>query len=346
MPSILVMTFDTATGIRTGRLVGTTLIEDNAITSAKLGSGIIGPIHFAPFTSGYVVLGQGTATPVYAAVPAGTPADESITSAKLASGAVIGDRIAYAGIFSGRLASGGVGTPELLGNAIITSSKIATNVIATPHILNQGILSASFGANVIATPHIANQGLLSSVFGAGAIGGAHVANQGLLSANFAAGVIGHSLVTDYGIVSGKIASGAVTENELVSGISIDIAETSIEPGYRAKANISGLACVYVAAVSGNYVDTALAISGYMPAIGITLVPIASGQLGSIIYAGRAAGPTSVISGQYRKQVYVGTSGQLAVTPPSTSGYCQQIMGVVKDDDEVMLFPEPGYIEIT
>lgn len=344
--SILVVTFDTATGLRTGRLIGSTLLEAAAVVSGKIGSGIIGAIHFAPFTSGYVVLGQGAGvTPVYGFPPAGVPGDETITSAKLTSGAVIGDRIAYAGIFSGRLASGAVGTAELLGDQIVASAKIAANVIATPHIANQGLLSSVFGANVIATPHITNQGILSASFGAGAIGGAHVANQGLISANFATGVIGHALVTDYGIISGKVASGAITEQGLASGISIDIAETSIEPGYRAKQGISGLACVYIAAMSGNYVDTALAISGYMPAIGITLAPIASGQLGNIIYAGRAAAPSSVVSGQYRKQVFVGASGQLTLTPPSATGNCQQIIGVVKDDDEVMLFPEPGYIEI-
>lgn len=40
--SELVVTFDTATGIRKGRLIGTTLIEDKAVTSAKLAEAGIG----------------------------------------------------------------------------------------------------------------------------------------------------------------------------------------------------------------------------------------------------------------------------------------------------------------
>lgn len=319
MASILVVTFDSATGIRTGRLIGSTLLEDNAVTSGKIAANAIWTAHITDLA----VTSAKLAATLIASIEAGV-ADGGVTSAKIASGAVGGVHIA---------------------DAAITSSDIAINTIDTTHILNQGILSASYGANIIAAPHIANQGLLSANYGAAAIAGAHIANQGLTSSTYGAGSVGGTHIADLGITSGKYAAQSITEGVLVSGISIDIAEMNIEPGYRAKAEISGLACVYVANISGNYVDTALAISGYMPAIGITLAAIASGQLGSIIYAGRADAPTSVVSGQYRKQVYVGTSGQLAVTPPSATGNCQQIMGVVKDDDEVMLFPEPSYIEI-
>ena len=46
--------------------------------------------------------------------------------------------------------------------------------MATPHLANQGILSASIGANVLGTPHIANQGLLSASYGAAAVGTPHL----------------------------------------------------------------------------------------------------------------------------------------------------------------------------
>lgn len=269
--SILVVTFDTATGIRTGRLIGSALLEDGAVLSGKIGSG-------------QVASGNLTAA-LIASIEAGV-ADEGVTSAKLASGAVIGDRIADAGIFSGKLASGSVGPWSVLGNAIIISSKIAS------------------------------------------------------------GIIGDTLLKDFGLLSGKYASGSITEQALVSGISIDVAETTKEPGYRAAVIMSAYDPVYVAAVSGNYVGIAIALSGTMPAIGIAGANIASGSLGDINYGGRAPALASVVSGQYGRPVFVGASGTgLTMTPPSTSGYCQQIMGAVKDDDEIFLFPEPGYIEI-
>jgi len=303
--SILVVTFDTSTGIRTGRLVGSALLEDNAVVSGKLGSGIIGPIHFAPFSSGMVVIGQDAGViPVYGYPPAGVPGDESITSAKLASGAVIGDRVADVGIFSGKIAVGTIGGDRLL-NAIITSAKLAS----------------------------------------GAVGGVLLQDAGVLSGKLAAAVVGGDRLWDFGLVSGKYASGSITEQALMSGISIDISEISQEPGYRAGELISSYFCVYVAPISGNYVKIATCLSGGMPAIGIAAANIASGDLGVINYGGRAAADPSVVSGQYGRQVFVGSGGLLGMAPPSTSGYCQQIMGAVKDDGKVFLFPEPGYIEI-
>lgn len=298
--SILVVTFDTSTGIRTGRLVGSTLLEDNAVVSGKIGSGQIASAHL-------------TATLV-ASIEAGV-SDEGVTSAKLASGAVIGDRIAFGALVSGHFGSGQIASGHLV-------SAIA------------GLVGS-----------VADGGVTSAKVASGIIAGVHIKDGSILSGEIGAGAIGDTLLKDFGLLSGKYASGSITEQALVSGISIDISELSQDPTYRAKQLISAAYCVYVAAVSGNYVDIALAVSGRMPAVGIMGANTLSGQIGVINYAGRAAAPTSVVSGQYGKQVFVNTSGLITVTPPSTSGYCQQIMGAVKDDNEIMLFPEPGCIEI-
>jgi len=363
--SILVITFDTSTGIRTGRLVGSALIEDNAITSGKLGSGQIGVIHFAPFSSGMVVLGQDAGvTPVYGYPPAGVTGDESITSAKLASGAVIGDRIAFGGIWSGKIASGavignvianlaivsthiGVGVvgDDLLKNAGVLSGKLAASVVGGDKVWSYGIISGKIASGGVTNDVIAHRGILSGKLTSGATLGDVVANRGVWSGKIASGAIAGDAIASWGILSGSIASGIITEQQLVSGISIDIAETSEEPGYRAKEAISSYACVYIADMSGNYVGLALALSGSMPAIGIAGANIASNALGIIHYGGRAAAHTAVVSGQYGKPVYVGTDGQLKITPPSVSGNIQQVMGTVKNDDEVFLFPEPQGIEI-
>lgn len=319
--SILVVTFDTATGIRTGRLVGSALLEDGAVLSGKIGSGQVASGHL-------------TAT-LIASIEAGV-ADEGVTSAKLASGAVIGDRIANVGIFSGKIASGAIGPSALLANAIIISAKIASGIIGWPHIGSEALLSSHFGSGQIASGH-----LVSAI--AGLVGS--VADGGVTSAKVASGIIGDALLKDFGLLSGKYASGSITEQALMSGISIDISEISEEPGYRAAEALSSYNCVYIAAKSGNYVGLALAQSGSMPAIGMTPANIGSGDLGVINYGGRVTALSSIVSGQFGRQVFVGSGGMIGLTPPSLSGWCQQIMGAVKDDDEVFLFPEPGYIEI-
>lgn len=361
MPSILCVTYDTSTGQYLVQKAGSSQIADGAITSGKIGVNAIWTDHITDLA----VTSAKLAAALIGSIEAGV-ADEAVTSAKLASGAVIGDRIAYAGIFSGRLASGAVGTVELLGNQIVTSAKITANIIATPHILNQGLLSSVFGANVIATPHILNQGILSASFGAAIIaaphianqglrsanygaldiGGAHIANQGLLSANLAVGVIGDTLVANYGIVSGKYASGSITEGALVSGISIDIAEVGQEPTFRAQELVSAYLGVYFAA-SGyfNYAQAATATK--MPAVGIAAGNILSGQIGTIHHTGRIRNTAWDLSGYVGSLVFVGTSSEvtLMVSGLMVSGRCVQRMGQVIDEDAVFLRPDLVFAQV-
>jgi hypothetical protein len=350
MPSLLVAHYETSTGQYYFQKVGTAQISNAAITSALIASGAIGWPHIAAgaILSGHIGSGQvasGHIDASYTANVGGTPADGSVTSSKIASGAVGGVHIANATITSSDIAVNTIGNIHILNQGIL-SSAIGANIIATPHIANQGILSASFGANVIATPHIANQGLLSSVFGAGAIGGAHIANQGLLSANFAAGVIGHSLVTDYGIVSGKIASGAITEEGLASGISIDISEMSIEPGYRAEVPISGFLAIQFS-VSGYYGFAQAADVNTMPALGLTTAFVNSGQIGAFQYAGRITNAGWNFSGYVGSLVFVGTSSEvtLMVSGLMVSGRCVQRFGKVAGESTIHIKPDLVFAQI-
>jgi hypothetical protein len=350
MPSLLVVTYESSTGQYYFQKVGTAQISNAAITSGLIASGAIGWPHIAAgaILSGHIGSGQiasGHIDASYTANVGGTPADGSVTSAKIASGAVGGVHIANATITSSDIAVNTIGNIHILNQGIL-SSAIGANIIATPHIANQGILSASFGANVIATPHIANQGLLSSVFGVGAIGGAHIANQGLLSANFAVGVIGHTLVTDYGIISGKYASGSITEVALASGISIDIAETTQEPTYRAADIISAFLAVQFI-TSGYFGYTQAGNISSMPAIGLSLGNYASGAIGTFQYAGRVTNTAWNFSGYIGQMVFVGTSSEvtLMVSGLMVSGRCVQRLGKVAAAQSIHLSPDLVFAQI-
>ncbi|MBU0847381.1 hypothetical protein KKH23_09385, partial [Patescibacteria group bacterium] len=107
--------------------------------------------------------------------------DGAIVSAKIGVGAVGGPLIQNLGILSGKLASGSIGATALLADAIVTSAKIGANVIATTHILNQGILSASIGALVVGTPHVT---ALAIVSGKVASGGLSPLSSGKIWAGF------------------------------------------------------------------------------------------------------------------------------------------------------------------
>jgi len=348
MPSLLVAHYETSTGQYYFQKVGTGQISNAAITSGLIASGAIGWPHIAAgaILSGHIGSGQiasGHIDASYTANVGGTPADDSVTSAKIASGAVGGVHIANATITSSDIAVNTIGNIHILNQGIL-SSAIGANVIATPHIANQGILSASIGTNVIATPHIANQGLLSSVFGAGAIGGAHVANQGLLSANFAVGVIGHTLVTDYGIISGKYASGSITEAALVSGISIDISEVAQEPSYRAATPVSGFVGVQFSA--SGYFDWAKPNDiTTMPAVGITVAAINSGLIGTFQYGGRITNAGWNFSGYEGNLVFLMSGSVIGRTAPALSGDCVQRMGKIISPDTIFVRPDLVFAQI-
>jgi hypothetical protein len=122
--SILVVCYDSSSGQYIAQKAGSDQIADNAITSGKLGSGVIGLIHFAPFTSGQVILGQGAGAPIYGFPPAGAVGDETVTSGKLASGAVIGNRVADFGLVSGKYASGSITGQALASGTTIDIAEI------------------------------------------------------------------------------------------------------------------------------------------------------------------------------------------------------------------------------
>lgn len=236
------------------------------------------------------------------------PGDESVTSAKLASGAVIGDRVADAGIFSGKLASGSVAPWSVLGNAIIISSKIASGII----------------------------------------GGVHIKDASILSGQLGSGIIGDALVKDFGIISGKVASGVITEQNLASGISIDIAEISQEPSFRAGELISACQGVQFSA-SGYFGLAKVDDADTMPAVGIAIANLTSGSLGTFQHLGRITNANWDFSGYVGNLVFLGSGAggtcEVSRTAPSLSGECVQRIGKIVSPTTVFLRPELVYVQL-
>ena len=112
--AILAMTFDSSTGKMLAQLLGPSQIAAGAVVSASIGSGVIATPHIHGFLSGHVIIGQGSGTvPTYDFPPAGAPGDNTITSAKIASGQVGDGHIYPASILSSKIASGIIGIPHL-----------------------------------------------------------------------------------------------------------------------------------------------------------------------------------------------------------------------------------------
>ena len=88
------------------------------------------------------------------------PVDASVTTPKLANGAVTGQKIAAATITEANLAAGSVGSPELIDGGIqtidlsdnaVTAAKLAPGAAITPNIADQAVTLAKLAASLAAS---------------------------------------------------------------------------------------------------------------------------------------------------------------------------------------------------
>lgn len=249
-----------------------------------------------------------------------------------------------------------VGTTGI-SDAAITSALIASGAIGPTHIANEAVLSGHIGSGQIASGHLVSAiaalvgtvtdgGVTSAKLASGAVGAVHIADGAVASGEIAANAVGGAKLWDYGIISGKYASGSITEGALASGISIDIAEVSQEPSFRAQVPISGFLAVQYS-VSGYFSHAQAADSDTIPAIGVTTDFINSGQIGTFQYQGRMTNAAWDFSGYVGSLLFVGTSSEvtLMVSGLMISGRCVQRLAKVADADTIFLKPELSFAQI-
>ena len=301
--------------------------------------------------------GYGAGQIATAAIVSGKLADNSIHLAAIPAGLFLADatgrgKFANAFLVSSLVAVGAIGG-GLVRDLGVLSGKMANYAIHSIDIDWAALTSGKYAAGSVRTADIGATQIVSSLLGALAVGTPHLADASIIPTKVAALAIGSGLIADQGILSGKIGSGSIdlraipdnllTEAKLVSGISIDIAEQLSENTYSAREPISSYALVYLD--NDRKVKLATALSGLMPAMGINSATlVASGGLPLLSYAGRAAAPSSVISGQYKKLVYVGANAQVVLTAPG-SGFIIQPVGIVASDSTIFFIPTPVLVEV-
>lgn len=368
MPSVLSLAYDTSTGRFLAMLTGADQIGVNAIVSGKIGSGGIGVLNlfkdglFTADTEGWGKFAAGFAgSGLIGALAVGTPhlANQGIISAKIGANVVATPHIAAGGILSGAIGANALATPHIANQGILSAS-FGAGVIGNPHILTGSLLSGPLASGILGAFHLRDQAILSAAIGAGILATPHIANQGILSASIGATAIGAPHLATGAIVSGKMADNSInltaipdaliTEAKLISGISIDIAESLSEPTTIAAEPISSHASIaFLSGYAGKRVGLALANDpNRMPAFGkIGATAIASGAsmtTNPVLSYGRQTSP--ILSGNAGRLAYVGTNAQPTVTAPSASGNCVQVLGQVADNDGALfLFPMSQFIQI-
>jgi len=231
-----------------------------------------------------------------------------------------------------------------IADGAITSGLLASGIVGTVHLADGAVTSAKIASGQVGGPHIYPSAITSAKIASGIIAGVHIKDGSILSGELGSGIIGDTLLKDFGLLSGKYASGSITEQALVSGISIDIAEVGQEPSYRAGALISAYLGVQFS-TSGYFNHAQAADVDTMPAVGLAIANIASGQIGTFHYQGRITNPSWDFSGYVGSILFLGTSSQVTLTAPSTSGECVQRVGKVIDPTKVFLRPELAFVQV-
>lgn len=147
---------------RMRRLVGATIIEDGAITTAKVAAGAITANEIAADTITAAQIAAG-------AISASEIAAGAVSTAKLAAGAVTANEIAAGAVSTAKLAAGAVTTNELGANAV-TAAKIAADTITAGQIAAGAIGASEIAASAVSADKIATGSLHVGLFGSDARG--------------------------------------------------------------------------------------------------------------------------------------------------------------------------------
>ena len=137
---------------------------------------------------------------------AGEPADNSVTSAKIADGTIVAADLADNSVTAAKIADGSV-----------TSAKIAEEAITASNLADNSVTSAKIADGTIVTADLANGSVTSEKIADGTISAIDLADGSVTSIKIAVDAIHTSNLTDNSVTSVKIADGTIATEDLADG---------------------------------------------------------------------------------------------------------------------------------
>lgn len=168
-------------------------------------------------TANEIAAGAVTAGKIAAlSISAAELAAEAITTAKLAAGAVTAGEIAAGAITTAKLAAGAVTANELAAGAV-TAGKIAALSITAAELAAGSITTAKIAAGAVTAGEIATNAVTATAISAGSITTAKIAADAVTANEIAANAVTTAKINAGAITTAKIAAGAVTATEVAAG---------------------------------------------------------------------------------------------------------------------------------
>lgn len=210
--------------------VGTADIAANAVAGAKIADGaVVRGIEIPGGTtltdnvklvsSGSVSLSYDGGTGELTIVGTGSTEvpDGTITTAKLADGAVNTGKLADAGVTTAKLADGAVNTAKL-ADAAVTNAALADGAVNTAKLADEAVTTAALADNAVTTSKLTDRSVTSLKIALSTIGSSNMAANSISSANIVDATIATADLADASITTSKVANAAITGSKLATGL--------------------------------------------------------------------------------------------------------------------------------
>lgn len=155
-----------------------------------------------------------------------TPVDGSVTTGKLATGAVTEAKMASNSVNTDELVDGGVSTAKLANDAV-TDTKLAdhasndaSRAVGSNHIKDGAVTSSKIAANAVGTDQL----------GTNSVSATNIQDDAVTNAKVGPGAVGTTEIADSAVTSAKIADGTIVAGDLApalkpSGTAVDATES-------------------------------------------------------------------------------------------------------------------------
>ena len=172
--------------VATGNTINTSLLEDMAVTSAKIDDGGVTTVKIL---------------------------DGNVTTAKIASGAVGNGQIAASGIGAGKLDADSVVTVNIVDSGI-TQVKLAANAVDSVNIVDSGITLGKLASSSVDTINLVDDSVTQVKLASGSVGESNLIDSGVTSSKIASGAV---TIEKLAISAGELSGSVITASSIPSG---------------------------------------------------------------------------------------------------------------------------------
>lgn len=214
-------------------------------------------------------------------------ADANVTSAKIATGAVGSTQLASGSVIAAKVAAGAIGTTQLadanvttakLVDVNVTTAKLADGSVTTVKLADANVTTAKIVDANVTTAKIADANVTSAKIATGAVGATQIANGGVGTTQLAANAVTAAKIASATITSTQLAAAAVATANIADGA---VTQAKLDSGVTlplADNSVTTIKIVDANVTTGKLADAAITEAKLAASLS---VPVPSYAIGSL-----------------------------------------------------------------